>query len=190
LLEPAFTDLLLLAQTALQELLPALDRPFAFFGHSMGAAIGYELAQLLRRDYHIEPTHLFVSGRHAPQLPDETPITYSLPEPEFVEELRQLNGTPAEILEHPELLKLLLPLLRADFELIQTYVYSSRPPLDCPITAFGGIEDKEVSREHLEAWREQTRASFSLKMFPGDHFFIHTAQALLVETIARELARS
>jgi medium-chain acyl-[acyl-carrier-protein] hydrolase len=189
LLEPPFTDLLLLVRTAAQELLPFLDRPFAFFGHSMGATISYELAQLLRKDYNIEPLHLFASGRCAPQLPDEQPVTYDLPEPKFLEELRQLNGTPAEVLEHPELIELLLPVLRADFELIQTHVYSPKPPLDCPITAFGGVEDKEVRREQLDAWREQTRARFSLQMFPGDHFFLHTAQPLLLESVARELGQ-
>jgi medium-chain acyl-[acyl-carrier-protein] hydrolase len=85
------------------------------------------------------------------------------------------------------MMQLTLPLLRADFEVVETYVYSPRPPLDCPITAFGGVDDKEVSREKVEAWREQTTASFSLNMLPGSHFFVHTARQSLLRMLTREL---
>jgi len=141
----------------------------------------------LRREHGPGPVHLFVSGRRAPQVPDPDPPTYNLPEPEFLEELRRLNGTPKAVFEHPELMQLMIPILRADFELVQTYMYLPEPPLDCPISAFGGLQDEDVTREHLEAWRDQTTASFSLQMFPGDHFFLHTAQAFLLQTIACKL---
>lgn len=189
LLEPSFTNLSRLVQVAANALLPYLDKPFAFFGHSMGAAISFELARYLRNEENIRPVHLFVSGRGAPQLPERDTPTYNLPEAEFLKELRRLKGTPEEVLEHPELMELMLPLLRADFELVQTYRYSAGPPLDCPITAFGGLQDEEVSRADLEAWREQTAADFSLHMLPGEHFFLHTAQSLLLKTLAQELRK-
>ena len=163
-----------------------MDRPFAFFGHSMGALVSFELARLLRREQATAPRALFVSGRRAPTCPRE-PITYDLPEDEFIEELRRMGGTPEEVLQHPELLALLLPTLRADFELCQTYSYTDEPPFDFPITAFGGLYDQFVPREMMDEWREQTTGPFQLRMFPGDHFFLHTSQALLLQTLSRDL---
>jgi medium-chain acyl-[acyl-carrier-protein] hydrolase len=137
---------------------PHLDKPFAFFGHSMGAMISHDLARALRRKYGVEPVHLFVSGRRAPQMPRTRKTTYDLPEPEFIEELRRLNGTPQEVLDQPELMQLMIPLLRADFSVCQTYQYEPEPPLTCPITVFGGLED-ETTREELVGWRAQTSAA-------------------------------
>jgi medium-chain acyl-[acyl-carrier-protein] hydrolase len=168
---------------------PRLDKPFCFFGHSMGAVTSFELARLLRRQRGPEPLHLFVSGSPAPQVPDAHPRTFDLPEPEFIEVLRRLNGTPPEVLENAELLQLMLPTLRADFELLQVYECLDEPPLACPITAFGGLQDQEVSREDLEAWGRQTASAFTLRNFPGDHFFLHTDRALLLWALSQELER-
>jgi medium-chain acyl-[acyl-carrier-protein] hydrolase len=165
-----------------------LDRPFAFFGHSMGALVSFELARLLRRENEPEPRALFVSGRRAPQLPPE-PRTYDLPKDEFIQELRDIGGTPEEVLSHPELLNLLLPTLRADFELCQTYSYHDEPPLNCQFTAFGGLSDEYVPRDELDQWREQTTGQFQLRMFPGDHFFLHDSQALLLQMLSRGLVQ-
>ncbi|HEX7318155.1 MAG TPA: alpha/beta fold hydrolase [Pyrinomonadaceae bacterium] len=171
-------------------LLPCLDLPFVFFGHSMGAILAFEMTRRLWREYGMRPEHLFVSGRRAPQLAAPGPPTYGLPEPLFRAELRRLNGTPREALEHPELMELMLPILRADFSVTQTYAYAPGPPLDCPITAFGGLQDGEVPRESIAAWREQTAAAFVLRMLPGDHFFLNTARQLLLPSIARELTQT
>jgi len=187
--EMAFTRMTPLVQTIAEAMLPYFDKPFAFFGHSMGATISFELSRHLRREYGIEPEHLFVSGRSAPQTPDTDPPTYHLPEEDFIEELRRLNGTPKEVLEHKELLGLLLPLLKADFELIQTYQYTVEPPLDCPISAFGGLQDEEVGCNILELWKEQTTASFALRLFPGNHFFLHSSQSLLLGILCQETAK-
>jgi medium-chain acyl-[acyl-carrier-protein] hydrolase len=188
--EPAFTRLLPLAETLAAELLPFLDRPFAFFGHSMGATIGFELARRLRSARAAGPAHLLVSGRQPPQAPYADRGTYRLPDAELIAELRQLNGTPSEVLEHPEMMQLLLPLLRADFELIQTYAYEPESPLSCPISAFGGLRDPEADRAALRQWAEQTTAEFSLDMFPGDHFFLHTCLPQLLQAISRCLQQT
>lgn len=185
--EQPFTRISPLVQAAAQALLPHLDKPFALFGHSVGALIGFELARHLRRRYGLETVHLFVSGRHAPQIPDPDPPIYALPEPEFIEEVRLYNGTPEEVLENAELLELFIPILRADFAVNETYAYADEPPLDCPISAFGGLEDHKFSHDDLEAWREQTAASFSLQMFPGGHFFLHSARPLLLRAISQGL---
>lgn len=188
--EKPFTALMPLVEALGQALLPFLDKPFAFFGHSMGTLIGYELAQLLRRENSLSPTNLFLSGHSAPQLKQQERLTYNLPEDEFIEVLRRLNGTPTEVLEHPELIRLMLPLLRADFEAVQTYSYTPYPPLDCPITALGGISDTEVPEEAIQAWREQTNGRFSARMFPGDHFFLHTSERQLINVVVQELTMS
>jgi len=174
---------------AIGEAIPSyLDKPFAFFGHSMGAMISFELARLLRRERGIEPCHLFVSGRKAPQVPCLDPPTYNLSEPEFLQELQRINGTPKEALENLELMRLLLPVLQADFQLCQTYHYTEERPLSCPITVLGGLGD-ETTREDLEAWRVQTRNLCSLHLLAGDHFFIKTAQKELLALISIHLAR-
>lgn len=168
-------------------LLPYLNKPFAFFGHSMGGLVSFELVHLLRRVYNLSPVHLFISGRHAPQIPESKPPIHHLPKPEFINELRSLNGTPEPVLEDAELMELFLPILRADFAAIETYVYTSKPRLNSPITVMGGLQDYEVSCEDLEAWREQTNANFSMQMFQGDHFYIHSNQPLLLQFLDREL---
>jgi medium-chain acyl-[acyl-carrier-protein] hydrolase len=187
LYEPAFKSIVLLADELGRALVPYCNIPFAFFGHSMGANVSFELARALRRTNNETPIHLFVSGHRAPHIPDEDPPTYNLPEDEFIEELRRLDGTPTEILEHPELMQLMLPLLRADFEAVQTYAFAAEAPLSCPITAFGGLSDFDVPRENVDAWREHTTRKFTIRMLPGDHFFINTESRMLIECISREL---
>lgn len=163
------------------------DKPFCFFGHSMGALTSFEVTRLLRRQGRVQPSHLFVSGAAAPQVSDANSFPFDLPQPEFVDMLRRLNGTPHEVLENEELLQLMLPTLRADFELLQFYEYTDEPPLSCPITALGGLQDKEVSRQDLEAWRVQTTAAFVLRSFPGDHFYLHSDRSRLLWAMSQEL---
>jgi medium-chain acyl-[acyl-carrier-protein] hydrolase len=167
---------------------PYRDLPFVFFGHSMGALIAYELSRELRRRGEALPLHLFVSGRRPPQLPPREEPIHALPEPEFLVKLRELNGTPEEVLQHEELMRLLLPILRADFAVNETYDYTEEAPFDFGISAFGGLGDQEVTREDVEAWRQQTRGRFRMRMLPGDHFFIHSGKDLILEAVSRDLA--
>jgi medium-chain acyl-[acyl-carrier-protein] hydrolase len=185
--ETPFSDVHRLVDAFLPVMVEYLERPFAFFGHSMGGAIAFELSRRLRRAYGVEPQHLFISGRRAPHLPDNEPPIYNLPEPEFKEELRRLNGTPAEVLEHPELMEIVLPLLRADITLSQTYKCEARPSLTCPLTVYGGMQDIHDEAAGLEAWREHTVGTFNLKMFDGDHFFINTVQQPLLNAVESAL---
>ena len=187
---PPFTRMEPLVKAIAPILLPYLDKPFAFFGHSMGGLLSFELAQNLRKEHGQKPVHLFVSASRAPQIPSPKPPIHALPETEFKQELRRLNGTPASVLENTELMQLLAPILRADFAVLETYIYAQEPPLECPISAFGGLEDQEVSLQELEGWRSQTKNSFELQMFPGNHFFIHSVQSLLLENLAKYLKAS
>jgi medium-chain acyl-[acyl-carrier-protein] hydrolase len=186
-METPFTQLSPLVRTLAQALGPLLDKPFAFFGHSLGALVGFELARQLRRQSGVQPIRLFVSANRAPQIPHRDRPIHALPEGEFLAELRRLNGIPGKVLEDVELMQIMLPVLRADFAVYETYVYSAEPPLDCPISTFGGSQDHRVSRGDLEAWRDQTNVSFSLRMFPGDHFFWNTTQSLLLQALSQEL---
>lgn len=169
--------------------MPLLDKPFAIFGHSMGALIAYETVRTLRKLHGPMPVHLLVSGCFAPQLPDPCYI-HHLPQEEFVRELRRLNGMPKEILENQELMELVLPSLRADFTATETYVYNDEPPLSCSISVLGGWRDPLTTRESLEAWRIHTTGYFSMRMLPGDHFFIHSMQRLLLDLIVSELQQA
>jgi medium-chain acyl-[acyl-carrier-protein] hydrolase len=172
-----------------EAIIPYLDKPFAFFGHSMGAMTGFELACWLRDRNYPQPVYLFASGQRAPQLPNNDPLTYNLPDADFIRELSNLNGTPREALAHPELMAIMLPLLRADFEVVETYAYKPQAPLNCPIIAFGGLQDDKVSRDQLEAWRHLTTGAFSVRGLPGDHFFLHSHQGLLLRALSHELSR-
>jgi medium-chain acyl-[acyl-carrier-protein] hydrolase len=187
LTEPPFSQISLLVEALTETLLPLLDKPFALFGHSVGSLVIFELARRLRADHQVRPVRLFVSAGPAPQIPHRGRSIHGLPEREFATELNRLNGTPAELLNHDELMEIVLPSLRADFALYESYQYSPGPPLNCPISTFGGLSDQKVSHSDLEAWREQTSLSFSIRMFPGDHFFLKTTQPLLLRALAQEL---
>lgn len=182
--EPPFKRLQPLVEALEQALLPFMDVPFAFFGHSMGTLISFELIRHLRRNQQAGPVHLFASSFRAPQLPDRNPPLHQLPDAEIIDMLTRIGGTPQSILQHAELMKMLIPIMRADFELCETYVYAPEPPLDCPITAFGGEQDMLVSAQELEIWRTQTRGPFSVNLFPGDHFFLHDQQDALLRALA------
>lgn len=187
--EPPFTDVQLLVKAAVEALRPLFDKPFAFFGHSMGALIAFELAHSVRAELRVLPQHIFASGRRAPQMSREQSI-YDLPKDKLLAELQQLKGTPPDVLEHPDLMELMLPLLRADFSLGDTYVFSDRPLLSCPITVLGGLLDSHESRTELQAWGDLTSGPFSLRMFPGDHFFLHSDELRLLEIIGRVLQQT
>jgi medium-chain acyl-[acyl-carrier-protein] hydrolase len=188
--EPAYTSVGELVPAAAEALRPYFDMPFVLFGHSMGATISFELARHLRRERGLAPRRLLVSGRRAPHAPGTSPYTHDLPEPEFIKALRDLNGTPGEVTEHPELMALMLPLLRADFALSETYRCGEVTPLECPLSVYGGTRDADVTRAQLEAWRELTTGPFSLRLFPGDHFFLTSSEPLLLKAVAQELEQA
>ena len=164
-----------------------LATPFMLFGHSMGALLCFELARKFRRDKSPEPVHLFLSGRIAPHLPDPRPPIHRLPEQEFVRELQRLGGTPREVLESSELMEMMIPMLRADFEIYETYTHQPEPPLSCPISAYGGLQDPDHDRQGIEAWRQHTHGSFHLQMFPGAHFFLQTARRQFRLALRRDI---
>lgn len=187
--EPHFTRLAPLSRIVAQELLPYLDKPFVFFGHSMGALICFETARSLRRENRRQPAHLFVSATEAPHRRSPDELLSGLPQSELVKRLREFNGTPMEVLQNDELLELMLPTIRADFELCDTYEYHPEPPLECPMTIYGGLEDHEVEAERLAAWSEMTVGACEVRMFTGGHFYLNGPQSVFLQTFAGDLLR-
>ncbi|MEB3358920.1 MAG: alpha/beta fold hydrolase [Synechococcales bacterium] len=175
---PLFTSLDELLPHLGEALVPWLDKPFACFGHSLGGVIAFEWVRWLRQNRQPQPAHLWISAVRAPHLVANTPPIHDLPRAEFLAELRRYNGTPAEILENAELMDLMLPTLRADFALLETYGYWPQPPLTCSITALWGERDAIVKPEEMAPWQQHTVGTFSLEAVSGDHFFIHQPHVL------------
>ena len=168
---------------------PQLTKPFAFFGHSMGAVIAFELARSLRTRGRPLPAALFVAGARAPQFRRDHVPPPPPSDDELLQELRRLESIPRDLLENQELLQLALPVLRADTALYRNYIYREGPPLDCDIRAYGGNDDKRISRSEIESWSEQTTRSFSCAMFPGGHFFIRSHETEFLQALSRDLSR-
>ena len=162
--------------------------PFAIYGHSLGALLGFSFARELGRRSLAAPAHLFVAGRRAPQLPEPSPM-HELPEPEFLARLRRLGGIPDAVFQEAELMAYFLPILRADIAVNETAVAPVGEPLSCPITALGGVADERASPDELDAWRVQTTAAFDRALFPGGHFFLQTARTELLAALSVHLAR-
>jgi medium-chain acyl-[acyl-carrier-protein] hydrolase len=184
--EPALESVGEIVALVLANLLPELDRPFFFFGHSMGAVLAYETALALAESGHPVPEHLFVSGRRPPHVPDPMTPLGELPVSAFVEEInRRYGGIRPELLAHPDVMELLLPALRADIRALDRHRPAHpRKALPCPITAMGGDADAVTPAQHLEAWRPLTTAAFALKRYGGDHFYLDGRRAELLTDLA------
>lgn len=188
--ETAYTRIKPLIKELAEQLKPFDDKPFSCFGHSMGALLAFEWTRFLRKTNRKLPEIMFFSGCVAPQIYDKEKPIYALPNDELITELENLGGTPPELLENSELMELVLPPLRADFELLHFYEYAPEPAFDFPIAAFGGETDKDVDFNRLAAWREQTKNNFSIEIFAGNHFYLHESQPDLLKKINRNLIKS
>lgn len=167
-----------------------LDRPFMMMGHSMGGILAFDFINCLKKNNYKLPQHFLVSGKGAPHLPNPNKLLYNLPQHEFVEELIKYNGIPMNIIDKPEIMEFFLPIVQADFSISDTYVYTSTPPLSCPITAFGGTKDPFVKEEYIKEWKNHTKSFFEYQMFEGGHFFlIEEAARPIIEKI-REIGFS
>jgi len=170
--EPLATDMAALARQLAGEISLELDRPYALFGHSLGGLLVHELAHALRERGCPPPRLVFASGTAAPSQRDTERFTTNKTDAQLIADLRELNGTPEDLLANEELMRLTLPVLRADFALCGSYQYRPRPPLGCPIHVLAGREDS-TTPEQLQAWRLETAGAFELSLFDSGHFFIH-----------------
>lgn len=163
-------------------------RPFAFFGHSLGALLAFELVRKLREQSRPLPQQLILSGSAAPWLRPPLRRLHELPDHELLEALRELGGTPSAVLEEPGLMAMLLPSIRADFALVASYQYRPGPPLPVPLTILAGRDDPLAGSAATQAWRETTSASCNVHWFDGGHFFIHEQQEVVLACLRRSLA--
>jgi medium-chain acyl-[acyl-carrier-protein] hydrolase len=176
-----------MARACADALAPLLDRPFVFFGHSMGAMLAFELTRELRRRGLPLPQQLLVSACRAPHFELGREPLHALPKPQFLDAIANLKGTPEAAISNRELMDLLEPVLRADFTAAESWTYKSEAPLPMPIAVFGGDQDHWVARPALSAWREHTSSGFWQQSFAGDHFYILQQTTALVQQITQLL---
>lgn len=165
-----YRDLPTLVRALCPAVVPLLSSRFAFYGHSMGALVAFELARLLRRTYGVEPDHLVVSGHAAPRG-TWPPKRHRLCDQELWASVCGMLGTPPEVAGDPQMRAMLLPTFRADFEVCETYRYRPERPLECPITSFAGEHDDEAPPAGMTDWGAETRAAYRHQTLPGNHFF-------------------
>lgn len=162
--------------------------PFVFYGHSLGALISFELARELDRRGQRGPECLFLSGHRAPHLPNSQPRIFNLAEEGFIKSLKELNGTPDELLDEPQTREFFLPVFRADFEIVDTYEYQDGPPLSCPLSVYGGLGDHSVPLEAVRAWQIHTSEECRVRMFSGDHFFVHDPASGFLDAFRKDVS--
>ena len=183
--QPPIADMDRLLGALADALAPALDRPYAFLGYSLGAKLAYGLTHRLTRSGYRPPLLLTVAANRAPGCAPHRPGAHLLPDAEFIAYLRELGGTPAEVLSNRALLDLMLPVLRADFALVEHPM--PHDPVTCPIVACGGTADPVASPRALFGWSRFTRSRFTLRAFPGGHFFLREQMQGLITSVIGDL---
>ena len=179
-------------QSLIQEVADAIHQhiqtgEFAFWGHSMGALISFELAREFRRRKYPAPVHLFLSACRAPTVMNAVPPCFNLPAQAFIAGIQRLNGAPKEFFEDPEFQRFFLPLLRSDFQITDTYQYQDEIPLDCPITVYGADQDELAALNNLAPWRIQTTAAYQTRIFSGDHFYLQLQKEEFIRVLHKDL---
>ena len=185
--EPPFRRIADLVEPLCAALEPYLHQPYALFGHSLGTVVAYEVARRLSATGTAGPACLIVSGRRAPGLAGNRRRLSGLPDDEFLAEVARLNGIPPEVLGEPELVSMLLPTLRADYELAETYQPLPGDRLDCPVIAYLSTSDPETDYEGVLKWREVTTGEFTMRVFDGDHFYLKEGRPDVLNAVREDL---
>ena len=192
--EPMFTDIHETVRALADSIKLYMDRPYALFGYSMGALVAFELMRELRRRGEPLPIQLFLAAMRAPQIPPICPSLTDLPDDSFLEQMRHYYDPPQDAWNLPELLKVILPTLRTDMKMCDGYIHTLEPPLESPIHAFAGQDDRSASPAVVREWRQQTTEEFNMDVFDGTHFFINTAsddlQRVMISRLNNVVRRS
>ena len=185
--EPLITSTDELVPQVIEGLSDYFDKPFVLFGHSAGALMAFEVTRQLQEGGYPLPLHLFVSAHKAPYLPPDEPLMYKYSDAELLSLMSELGMVPEEVAKHPKLLELILPPLKADFEVSETYRWQQTSAVSVPLTALGGRYDELATAEDLDRWAASTTLTFELAMFDGDHFYTQSHQAEVVAFIAQSI---
>lgn len=160
------------------------SEPYAFIGHSMGTIIAYEMCHYLKQIGFREPVAVFFSGRSAPDVKNEENHIHHLGDELFIEEIKKMGHSPTELFQNPELLKIFVPILKADYKLIETYSYMDHDPLKSDFFLFSGKEDLYTPPEQFkEKWAIHTEGDCDIHVFEGGHFFLYERTDEIIETI-------
>ncbi len=187
LFESPYENMARLVEDLLEAMQPFNNKPFAFFGHSMGTKVAYELALALQQHCNVKPVHFFAAASAAPFHTRKRPDIHTLDDAGFIAAIKKLGGTPSAVLDNTELMELCLPALRADFKLVETYLNSSRTRVDCDLSLLGGVMDDTVTPSELADWSKVFSRSEKPQWFPGDHFFINQQANAIINTIHHKL---
>ncbi|WP_042144954.1 MULTISPECIES: thioesterase II family protein [unclassified Pseudoalteromonas] len=177
--DKAYTDTAELVMDLANEIEPLLDMPYVVFGHSLGSQVAFELIHELKARALKLPRHFIASARQAPCVKRKEVLIHLLPDTEFIQEIRLLEGTPESVINNDELMEMLLPVLKADFEMARTYTYQEKPNLDCNLTVFGGLTDRIARSHDLNQWQKHFNQKMTRKMFIGGHFFLEEEYLIL-----------
>lgn len=190
--EPYYNSLMDAVEDIFRMIKPELGRGlYAFYGHSMGGLLVYELVRKIETLRYPKPVHLFLSGSNPPHRREHEKIFHTMPEEQFKEEIMKMGGTPREVFEHKELLEIFLPLLRADYKILETYkTEPNHPVFDCGITVFNGRADEEVTGDNIRQWQQYTKNQCQVYEYEGGHFFIHDYMEDIVQIINDTLIQS
>ncbi|MBP2325700.1 surfactin synthase thioesterase subunit [Kibdelosporangium banguiense] len=184
--EPGLTTVADLADGVFDALRPWTDKPLTIFGHSMGASVAYELTRRLQ-EAGTKPIALFASGRPAPNRTREDNKTYLLNDKDLTAEVKALGGAGSHLLDEPDILNMVLPAIRTDYQAAETYKWTPGPKLTCPIHAFIGDADPKVNADEARSWSDHTTGEFSLQVFEGDHFYIDKHAPAIIAAISARI---
>jgi surfactin synthase thioesterase subunit len=181
--EPKYYEMDLLIKDLMKQIITIIDKPYILFGHSLGSRVAFEVMDGLESLGYNLPLHFIASGSNSPDINQLSPKISKLPDKEFIQELKKLNGTPNEILENKELIDLLIPLLKADFQIAESYKYSKNKKFNCDASLFDGNDDSRTTESNVDSWGHFFVHKPSLYMLDGDHFFIESNKARLLEKL-------
>ena len=185
--EPFITNMNEMVSDLYKIIVHDLSKPYAFYGHSMGAVLAFLMVKRIVNDNLTPPVYLFVSGKEAPSVSNKNPIRHLMPREEFIAELREMGGSPEQLLDDDELMNFFEPVLRADFQAMELYEYEKTSPLQIPVLAMIGL-DEDITEEEVQAWQEETIQKIEIMKFEGKHFFIFNYSKEIMALINKRLS--
>ncbi|MFT5757213.1 MAG: medium-chain acyl-[acyl-carrier-protein] hydrolase [Alteromonadaceae bacterium] len=181
--EPLYSDMTALTDELVRLIPNVLNKPYIFYGHSLGSRVAFELMDKLSKLKHSSPQHFIASGSRGPHKLSEKKKVAHLPDSEFIDELYRLNGTPKAVIDNKELMDLFLPVLKADFGIAEQYCYSGNTIFECPVSVFGGNEDIDIKSTDLICWQEHFSMKVDLHLISGNHFFVDSNKEVVLQKV-------